>query len=173
MSLSENSLDVVRIKLVLDKRLYSEIPLSTPNAVYELMKQELVEYDREVFCILNMKANGQCTNMNIVSMGTLACTLVEPREVFKSAILSNASHILLVHNHPSGSVIPSKDDIFLTKRLVDCGKLLGIPVCDHVIIGGITGAIYSFQENGLLINDTLEETERRMMDIQKNMNQSR
>ena len=150
MSKERNTLDVVQIKLVLDRKLYSEEPLTNSNAVYEVMKKELLEYDREVICILNMKANGQCINMNIAAMGGLTCAYVEPREVFKSAILSNASHIILVHNHPSGSVKPTKDDILLTQRLAECGKLLGIEVCDHVIVGGISGAMFSFKDQGLM-----------------------
>lgn len=144
------TLDVVRVKLVLDRKLYSEELLNNSRAVYEVMKTELIDYDREAFCILNMKTNGQCINMNIASMGGLNYAYVEPREVFKSAILSNANHIILVHNHPSGSVAPTKDDILLTQRLVECGKMLGIKVCDHVIIGGITGEMYSFQDHGLM-----------------------
>lgn len=153
----ENKLDVVRVKLVLDRQLYSEQPLNNYSAVYELMKKELIDYDREVFCILNIQSDGRCNNMNIVSIGGLNQAIIEPREVFKSAILSNADRIILVHNHPSGRVNPSPDDIRTTKRLVACGAVLGIFICDHIIIGGRTGELYSFAEHGLIEELVSEE----------------
>ena len=104
----ENELEVVNIRLVKEPSLYSEQTLDSPQAVVELMAKELSQYDREVFCILNMKNNGQVINMNLVSVGTINASLVIPREVFKSSILANASAIIGLHNHPSGNVQPSK-----------------------------------------------------------------
>ena len=82
-----NELQIVNIRLVREPSLYSEKQLDSPQAVLELMAGELAQYDREVFCILNLKSNGQVINMNVVSMGTLDAALVNPREVFKSSIL--------------------------------------------------------------------------------------
>ena len=90
----ENELEVVNIRLVKEPSLYSEQTLDSPQAVVELMAKELSQYDREVFCILNMKNNGQVINMNLVSVGTINASLVIPREVFKSSILANASAII-------------------------------------------------------------------------------
>ena len=108
----ENELEVVNIRLVKEPSLYSEQTLDSPQAVVELMTKELSQYDREVFCILNMKNNGQVINMNLVSVGTINASLVIPREVFKSSILANASAIIGLHNHPSGNVEPSKRGIY-------------------------------------------------------------
>ena len=94
----ENKLEVVNIRLVKEPSLYSEQTLNSPQAVVELMAKELSQYDREVFCILNMKNNGQVINMNLVSVGTINASLVIPREVFKSSILANASAIIGLHN---------------------------------------------------------------------------
>ena len=107
----ENELEVVNIRLVKEPSLYSEKILDSPQAVVELMAKELAQYDREVFCVLNMKNNGQVINMNMVSVGSINASLVIPREVFKSSILANASAIIGLHNHPSGNVEPSKEDI--------------------------------------------------------------
>ena len=96
-----SELQIVNIRLVREPSIYSERQLDSPQAVLELMSKELAQYDREIFCILNMKSNGQVINMNMVSMGTLDAALVSPREVFKSSILSNASGIIAIHNHPS------------------------------------------------------------------------
>lgn len=147
MRMQKNELEVVNIRLVKEPSLYSEKPLHSPEDMKELVAKELASYDREVMCVLNMKTNGQVINMNIVSVGSINSALVSPREVFKSAILANAANVILVHNHPSGSVEPSREDILLTKRLEDCGNLLDIPVLDHVIVGGTTGEMFSFKSN--------------------------
>lgn len=103
----ENELEVVNIRLVKEPSLYSEQTLDSPQAVVELMAKELSQYDREVFCILNMKNNGQVINMNIVSMGALNEAQVHPREVMKSAILSNAACMMLLHNHRGKGMLTS------------------------------------------------------------------
>lgn len=130
----ENELEVVNIRLVKEPSLYSEQTLDSPQAVVELMGKELSQYDREVFCILNMKNNGQVINMNLVSVGTINASLVIPREVFKSSILANASAVIGLHNHPSGNVKPSKEDMIVTRKLQKCGQLLGIELLDHIIV---------------------------------------
>ena len=82
----------------------------------------------------------------LIFIGTLDYSVVHPREVFKEAILVSASSIICIHNHPSGNVVPSKNDIEITNRLISVGELLGIKVIDHVIIG--SDKYYSFLENG-------------------------
>ena len=146
----ENELEVVNIRLVKEPSLYSEQTLDSPQAVVELMAKELSQYDREVFCILNMKNNGQVINMNLVSVGTINASLVISREVFKSSILANASAIIGLHNHPSGNVKPSKEDMIVTKKLQKCGQLLGIELLDHIIVGGTNGKMLSFREEKML-----------------------
>ena len=83
-----------------------------------------------------------------ISVGGLAASIVEPRQVFKVAILANAAAIICVHNHPSGNVEPSREDIRITRQLVEAGKLMGIPVHDHLIIGHNT--FTSMAERGLI-----------------------
>lgn len=146
----ENELEVVNIRLVKEPSLYSEQTLDSPQAVVELMAKELSQYDREVFYILNMKNNGQVINMNLVSVGTINASLVILREVFKSSILANASAIIGLHNHPSGNVKPSKEDMIVTRKLQKCGQLLGIELLDHIIVGGTNGKMLSFREEKML-----------------------
>ncbi len=85
-----------------------------------------------------------------VSVGTLNASLVHPREVFGPAVREGAASLVLIHNHPSGDPTPSQEDIRLTRQLVEAGKLLDLPVHDHVIVGSGTGAWVSFAERGLL-----------------------
>ena len=143
-------LDVVQVRLVLDKTLYSEEQLSSPEQIVQFMRKELAEYDREVFCILNCTTKSQIINMSIVSIGTINASLVAVREVFKSAILSNASYVILLHNHPSGDPQPSQHDFLVTAKLCAGGNILGIDVLDHIIVGGRTGAFHSMAESGQL-----------------------
>ena len=150
MKAKENELKVVNVRLVKEPSLFSNEPLKTPRDALRLIAKELATYDREVFLILNLKYNGQVINMNVCSVGTLNASLVSPREVFKSSILSNAGAFIAIHNHPSGNLSPSQDDKQLTKRLMECGRLLDIRLIDHIIVAAETGEMFSFKEEGLM-----------------------
>lgn len=141
-------LDFVRIKLITEKRLYSEEELTSSQKVVQFISKELAECDRELLCILNCNAKCQVINMNVVSMGSLTETLVTGRELFKSAILSNARGVILIHNHPSGDCTPSKQDVLVTERLVACGELIGITVLNHIILG--RGTYLSMKEANMM-----------------------
>jgi len=92
--------------------------------------------DRESFYALHLDVSHRVVGFEEVSKGAVGSVEVNPRELFKGAILSNASSVIVSHNHPSGNPEPSSSDITLTKRLIDAGRLIGIPVLDHVIVGG-------------------------------------
>jgi len=113
---------------------------------------EVVELDRraeEVFAIATLDVKNKVTGVFEVSTGTLTSSLVTPREVFKRAILQNAAGIVLAHNHPSGVADASSDDISVTKKLQKAGKIMGINVVDHIIIGSRDSFI-SMQEENLM-----------------------
>lgn len=158
--MDSHEVKVVSVRLVEDPPLYSKEKITSPEDVLKVLGKELRQYDRELLCVLNLGAKGSVINMNIVSMGTLTSSLVHPREVFKSAVLSNAAQIILVHNHPSGDCEPSEEDKDITQWLVKCGKLLDIPVKDHVIVS--RDAFYSFKKTGLMleIHSKLEALEQ-------------
>ena len=122
-------LEQVAIRMVEQPPLYSEEPMDSPRAAVRVMKEFLAQMDRELFCIVNLQADLRPINMNIVSVGALDHTLTHPREVFKSAILSNASGMILIHNHPSGNLTPSKADIAVTDRLQKGAALSSISGC--------------------------------------------
>lgn len=138
------------MRLVKEPSLYSTEPISSPDDVLKIVAKEMATYDREVFAILNLKTNGQIINLNICSVGTLNASMVSPREVFKSSILSNAGAFIAIHNHPSGSLVPSNDDKETTRRLQECGDLLDIRMLDHIIVAGETGEMLSFRQEGLM-----------------------
>ena len=147
---NDEKIQVVNIRMVKEPSLYSEDRITCPEDAVKVIAKELATYDREVFAVLNLKTNGQPINLNICSMGTLDASVVSPREVFKSCILSNSAAFIAIHNHPSGSITPSQEDKDVTKRLLSCSELLGVKMLDHIIIGGESGRTYSFKNDGLL-----------------------
>ena len=111
----------------------------------EILMQYMKQFDREHLVALLLDAANHLQSICEISVGTLSGSLVHPREVFKAAILANASGIILAHNHPSGDTAPSEQDREVTERLGKAGELLGIPVLDHIIVGCNTS--YSFREH--------------------------
>ena len=102
--------------------------------------------DREHFIVLLLDRKNNVTGINTVAIGSLSATVVHPREVFTPAILDKAAAIILAHNHPSGDPAPSPEDKAMTRKLVEAGKLLGIQVLDHIIVGHERA--YSFADAG-------------------------
>lgn len=131
-------------RLLKDKQ--TELVLS-PRAVAEQMSAERIS-KKEHFVVFFLDTQNQIVRKELVSIGTLNASLIHPREVFEPAIRYVASHIIVAHNHPSGSLEPSDEDLSVTKRLVDAGRLLGIQLLDHVIVTP-TGYI-SLKEQNLL-----------------------
>jgi DNA repair protein RadC len=115
-----------------------------------LLRQYLGAVDREHFVVILLDRKHAPIGLNTVSIGSLTASVVQMREVFKPAILANAAALLCGHNHPSGDPAPSREDRALTQRLVDAGKLLGMPLVDHIVIGDGTTAFFSFADQGLL-----------------------
>jgi DNA repair protein RadC len=110
-------------------------PIIWAGDVECLLGDELRKQDREHFLVIYLTSANKVIDIEEVAVGTLNETVVSPREIFKGAILANAASIILVHNHPSGSINPSKEDEDLTRHLARIGKMLNIPLRDHIIIG--------------------------------------
>lgn len=142
-----DKLEQVAIHMVEQPPLYSKEPMNNPDAAIRVMNEFLSQMDRELFCIVNLQADLTPINMNIVSVGSLNEALINPREIFKSAILSNAHSMMLIHNHPSGNLTPSTSDIQTTARMQELGELMGISLVDHIITGR-NGNYYSFRDKG-------------------------
>lgn len=142
--------NIVTIKMVREATmLYDTRKINSPIDAVELGKKFLEDADREQLLLCCLDTKNQPTAMNVVSVGSLNSSIVHPREVFKAAILSNAASVILFHNHPSGEPSPSNEDVRITTRLKECGKLLGIELIDHIIIG--EGDRYcSLKEKGII-----------------------
>jgi DNA repair protein RadC len=137
----------------LSRRLRARVPasrvtLSGPAQVYAAYGPLMEDLRREVFRIALLDAQNGLLRDLVVSEGTLSATLVQPREVFRPAILEAAASIILLHNHPSGDPTPSREDVRLTRQLVECSHLLEIRINDHLIVG--RGTYVSFAEKGIL-----------------------
>src|SRR5215470_11441973 len=145
------SIPVYKIMLVREGRVpcYNQQIRSSADAS-TLLHTYLADVDREHFVIILLNQKNRVIGINTVSIGSLTASICHPREIYKPAILCNAASIICGHNHPSGDCQPSREDRALTQRLVEAGKLLGISVLDHVIVGDGTSAYFSFADEGLL-----------------------
>lgn len=119
-----------------------------PEDAYEIVRLELENSPAEKFLVLLLTTKNTIIGTSIVACGTLNAALVHPREVFQRAILSNAAGVIVAHNHPSGNPSPSQEDISLTAKLAESGKILDIPVLDHVIVGDCS--YVSLKEKGMM-----------------------
>jgi DNA repair protein RadC len=147
---SRMNIAVFRVSLVKDHTLsYATASLIlSPLEVYELVKEYLQGTDREHVIVVFLDSRSAVIGMNTVSVGTLTESLVHPREVFKGAILANAASVIVAHNHPSGEALASEADMSVTTKLKEAGRILGIPLEDHVIVGEV--GYFSFRQQGML-----------------------
>lgn len=139
MTLKEYSLKEVDVRLRLHdggNALYSAEPMDSPEHAVNVMREFLSEMDREYLCIVNLDVRQRPINFNVVAIGSTTSCQVPIQNVMKAAILSNAAGIILMHNHPSGSVSPSFEDHDITQRIIAAGQVIGIPCVDHVIVAG-------------------------------------
>jgi DNA repair protein RadC len=137
----------------LTRRLRARTPcartvLSGPAEVYAAFGPLMEDLKHEVFRIALLDAQNGLLRDRVVSEGTLSASLVHPREVFKPAILESAASVILLHNHPSGDPTPSREDIRLTRQLVECARMLDLRIHDHVIVGH--GRFVSLAERGII-----------------------
>lgn len=138
----------VKIKLVRENLgLYQPKKITGPSAVFEFLKS-LQDLDREKFFTILLDTKNQIIGVEEVSVGISNSSLVHPREVLKAAILSSATSVIFVHNHPSGDPMPSQEDKDLTSRLISACEIIGLQVLDHIIIG--YGKYLSFADESLL-----------------------
>ena len=125
----------------------NQIKVYSSESIFNYYKDKLSDKLQEYFYCVYLDTKNHIIKDKLLFIGTINQSLVHPREVFKEAYLLSATSIICIHNHPSGNVNPSNNDIIITKQLKEVGKLLGINVLDHLIIG--KDSYYSFNDNGL------------------------
>jgi len=130
------------------EKLLEKIPLGSPELVARYLQKNIGYEKKEKFVILSLNKRNNLIKISVVSMGSLDANVVHPREVFKEAIQCSAAGVILAHNHPSGNIEPSQEDLALTKRLRKAGAILGIDILDHIVVS--SKDFYSFKENYLI-----------------------
>lgn len=147
------SIDKVSIRLVKEATDYSAEPINNPQSAVKFVGDKIRDFDREVLCVINLSASGEPLNYTFASIGALNMALGEPRELLKTSILSNSANMILLHNHPGGSLTPSSEDIKLTDKMIQLCDLVGIPLLDHVIISSKSSSYFSFREKRILSHE--------------------
>lgn len=129
-----------------DRKRYNAV--TSPDILFGILKSRIINFSKEHFFVISLDTRNNFIGIDEISVGTLTASLVHPRETFESAIKRHAAHIIISHNHPSGDTEPSEDDIKITRRLVDAGKIMGIEVLDHLIV--TERSYFSFKEKFLI-----------------------
>ncbi len=146
----ENNIDVRLIKEM--EISYKNFPdletVPTPMKAWEFVTNLIGKKTEEYFIALYLDNKNQIHGYCTISKGTISETIVHPREIYKGAILSNSSSVIIAHNHPSGKLKPSRQDITVTKRIKEVGELLDIPLLDHIIVNNSN--YFSFIEEGFM-----------------------
>jgi len=145
--------EVIRIRQEIrelegDYDLLANTQIKNPHDVLHFASQLIGDEDREIFLVLVLNTKNEIIAVHRCHIGSINSSIVSPREVFKSAILNNGASIIVAHNHPSFSLVPSPEDIEVTKRLVESGSILGIELLDHLIVNNKTGI--SLREEGYM-----------------------
>ncbi len=149
-------LESVSIRLVKDATVFKTYRhLDCPGKIVDTLYDFVSELDREVCMVINLDTKGKPINYNLVSIGTLDSSLVAPREVLKSGILSNAASLVLLHQHPSGDPTPSRQDDEITERMKYACGLIGIRLLDHIILGEPWDNYFSYCENERILSDKM------------------
>ena len=125
-----------------------KVTVDNPQVIADLFMEKMRYYKKEFFNVIVLNTKGEIVAVENVAIGDLNCTVIHPREIFCCAVKKSASSVIFVHNHPSGNPSPSKEDLNITRRLVEAGNILGIKVLDHIIIGD--GVFYSFKNSDLI-----------------------
>lgn len=129
----------------------SEIPkkkITSPQDFFELFNPLMIEQPCEIFVLAWLSSFNRVIGFDIISSGNLNSSIVHPREVFRRAVVTNCASIILAHNHPSGNTDPSNEDISITKKLIEVGKIIDIPIFDHIIFA--ENSYTSFVERRLI-----------------------
>ena len=125
-----------------------KVLITSPESIADLFMEEMRYYRKEFFNVLLLNSKGEIISIEKSSVGDLSSTIVHPREIFSGAVRRSAAAVVFVHNHPSGNPEPSSEDQEVTLRLIEAGKILGIRVLDHIIIGD--GVYVSFRQRNLM-----------------------
>ena len=137
----------VSVRLVPGKKPFCDGIIQSPIQAVAVLGEMMCSFDREVVMVLNLQTDGKPINFSICSIGAINYSVASPREILKSSILSNAANIMLLHNHPSNRLVPSREDIIMTDHLIRVCQFAEIPLLDHIIVGNdVSSGYFSMRE---------------------------
>jgi DNA repair protein RadC len=142
-------IEIVKLQLIRETQSPYLVKILSPKQVIDMVRDLIGHADCEHFIALYLNMKNEVNAIQTIAIGSIGNAIVHPREVFKGALLYNATSVVLAHNHPSGDPEPSPEDQQVTQRLVECGELLCVKVLDHIIIGS-NDRYYSFGEHGFM-----------------------
>ncbi|MDF2855496.1 MAG: repair protein RadC [Neobacillus sp.] len=146
----KNIFEIQRIKQVKVESELETFFVRSPDDAVDAICHYIGDEDREVFLVLVLTTKNEVVAVHRCHLGNINSSIVDPRDVFKAAILNNGTSILVAHNHPSGVQDPSREDREITRRLAGAGRILGVQLLDHIVIGGNSDKFYSFKQHGEL-----------------------
>jgi DNA repair protein RadC len=153
LNIKPKSYRIPRIRYSMIRESFVNSPIkriSNSSELVEFLHAQLDDWDREVFMVLHLDTKNNILNIHFASIGSLSTSVVHPREIFCHAVRNQSAAIICAHNHPSGDSAPSREDKEATDRLVQAGKILGIRVLDHIVIGSYSTQYFSFADSGLI-----------------------
>jgi len=130
----ELSRRLLKENIEMEKERVKKNAITTPSEIVKFIQSEIEDYSKEHFFVVSFDVRNRILGIDKTSKGTLSASLVHPRETFESAIRRHAAQIIVAHNHPSGDCEPSEDDVRITKRLYEAGKIMGIELLDHIVV---------------------------------------
>lgn len=150
MQKMEKVKEIVRIKQVIKKGDLDEVIIKSPQDGANLATEIIGDEDREVLLVIVLNTKNKVVAIHKCHVGSLNASIVHPREVMKAAILNNGASIIISHNHPSNDPTPSRQDIEVTQRVQEAGKILGIELLDHIIVSNKKSKFTSIKEKGFM-----------------------
>ncbi len=144
----KKKIGIIRLRMVKESSLYGMKRFSQPWEAVELVRPLFDMADREMVVVMSLSTKLEPLALEVAAVGGINACSVDVRDIFKHSLLNNVAYVVCFHNHPSGDPEPSQEDKLLTKRIEDSGRLLGIPLIDHIIVG--ESGFYSFRQNGLI-----------------------
>jgi len=173
MDMEMNEFPVAGVRLVIEKVLVTEEPISSPENVLKLLKKEISDYDREILVVVNLNTRNRPINMSFVAVGGKDMIAIDATSILKASVLSNASKVIIAHNHPGGSLEPSRDDWATTNKLIDAFGLMNIQLLDSVIIAPGHENLYSMKADGQMRDWLFESVDPKKEALGKFANQSK
>lgn len=150
-----DNFEKVSVRLVDEPPLLSNEPIKSPSDAVKLLADILKQSDKEILAVINVKTDKTPINCSIVSQGDTNSSIATPSQIIKTAILSNAIGIIMMHNHPSGNLTPSIEDMYVTERIESACNIMGMNLIDHIIVAPGAERYYSFKEKSMLPTDKI------------------